>query len=335
MAAASTLAVVILNYNGQPFLYQFLPSVVAYSTGYDIIVADNASTDGSVSWLKSHYPTVRLIELPTNTGYAGGYNRALAQVKTDYYVLLNSDVEVTPNWLTPIVQLLDSQPQIAACQPKLLAYHQRNLFEYAGGAGGYLDRLGYAFCRGRIFDTCETDTGQYNDTCAVCWASGACLFVRSKVFDELGGFDESFFAHFEEIDLCWRIQLTNRQVYYCADSTVFHVGAGTLPVTSPFKTYLNYRNNLAMLYKNLPDGKVWPIVLQRLVLDGISAVRFLPKLEFKNIWAVIRAHFAFYAMIPSLRKKRQSSIANYPVTTYSKSIIWEYFVKKKKVFGEL
>ncbi len=333
--AASTVAIVILNYNGQPFLEQFLPSVVAHSVGYQIIVADNASTDGSVNWLKNHYSTIRCIELPTNTGYAGGYNRALAQVEADYYVLLNSDVEVTPNWIAPIVQLFDNQPQIAACQPKLLAYHQQNLFEYAGGAGGYLDRLGYAFCRGRIFDTCETDTGQYNDNRAVGWASGACLFVRSKVFDELGGFDELFFAHFEEIDLCWRIQIAGQQVYYCADSTVFHVGGGTLPATSPFKTYLNYRNNLAMLYKNLPNGNVWTTILLRLILDGVSAIRFLPKAEFKNIWAVIRAHFAFYAMLPALRKKRPSQISNYPATNYSKSILWQYFVKKKRFFGEL
>jgi GT2 family glycosyltransferase len=333
--AASTVAIVILNYNGQSFLEQFLPSVVAHSLGYELVVADNASTDNSVGWLKSQYPAVRLIELPTNTGYAGGYNRALAQVRADYYVLLNSDVEVTPNWVAPIIQLLDSRPQIAACQPKILAYHQQNLFEYAGGAGGFLDRLGYAFCRGRIFDTCEIDTGQYNDNRAIGWASGACLFVRATVFHQLSGFDESFFAHFEEIDLCWRIQLAGQQVYYCADATVFHVGGGTLPVTSPFKTYLNYRNNLATLYKNLPEGKVWTTILQRLVLDGISAIRFLPKGEFKNIWAVVRAHFAFYAMVPSLRQKRQSTDKNYPSTTYSKSIIWQYFVKGKKSFGEL
>ena len=333
--ATSTVAVVILNYNGQSFLEQFLPSVVAHCIGYELIVADNASTDDSVSWLKNHYPAVRLIELTTNTGYAGGYNRALAQVRADYYVLLNSDVEVTPNWITPVIQLLDNQPQIAACQPKLLAYHNQNLFEYAGGAGGFLDYLGYAFCRGRIFDSCETDTGQYNDSSAVGWASGACLFVRSEVFHQLSGFDESFFAHFEEIDLCWRIQLAGFQVFYCADSTVFHVGGGTLPVTSPFKTYLNYRNNLAMLYKNLPDNKVWSIILQRLVLDGISAIRFLPKADFKNIWAIIKAHFAFYGMVPTLRKKRLSVIADYPKTTYSKSIIWQYFVKNKKSFGEL
>jgi GT2 family glycosyltransferase len=331
----STVAVVILNYNGQSFLEQFLPSVVAYSVGYDIIVADNASVDNSVDWLKSHYPSIRIIKLPTNTGYAGGYNRALSQVKSDYYILLNSDVEVTPNWIKPVIELLDKQSQIAACQPKLLAYHQQNLFEYAGGAGGFLDYLGYAFCRGRLFETCETDNGQYNDTCAVGWASGACLFIRSKTFQKLGGFDESFFAHFEEIDLCWRIQLAGQQVYYCAESTGYHVGAGTLPVTSPFKTYLNYRNNLAMLYKNLPDNKLVSTIFVRLVLDGISAIRFLPKGEFKNIWAVIRAHFAFYAMIPALRQKRQAPILGYPATTYSKSIIWEYFVKGKKVFWEL
>ncbi len=333
--ATSTVAVVILNYNGQVFLEQFLPSVIAHSAGNKIIVADNASTDNSVDWLKNHYPAITLLELPTNMGYAGGYNRALAQVKADYYVLLNSDVEVTPNWIAPIVQLLDNQPQIAACQPKLLAYHNRSLFEYAGGAGGFLDYLGYAFCRGRVFDTCEIDTGQYNDSRAVGWASGACLFVRATVFHQLGGFDELFFAHFEEIDLCWRIQLAGRQVYYCANSAVFHVGGGTLPVTSPFKTYLNYRNNLAMLYKNLPDGKVWSVILQRLVLDGISAIRFLPKADFKNIWAIIRAHFAFYAIVPKLHKKRLPSIIDYPKTIYLKSIIWQYFVKGKKSFEEL
>ena len=337
-----SVAIVILNYNGRHFLEKFLPSVLAFSPSNAVYVADSASTDDSVAWLKANYAKVPLIELAANYGYAGGYNRALAQVKADYYVLLNSDVEVTANWLSPIVKLLDENPQIAACQPKILAYDRRTEFEYAGAAGGYLDWLGYSFCRGRLFYVCETDAGQYNDTVPVFWASGACLFIRAKLFQESGGFDEDFFAHMEEIDLCWRLHLAGHEVYCCPESVVYHVGGGTLPPSNSFKTYLNYRNNLAMLYKNLPPGQMGWVLFLRLILDGVSALRFLPNWEWSNIAAIIRGHFSFYGMLPTLRRKRHKiwnqlgqvkTAKSLPI--YQKSVIWAYFAKDKKTFSSL
>ena len=338
----SNVAIVILNYNGRHFLEKFLPSVLAFSENNPVYVADSASTDDSVAWLKANYAQISLIELPANYGYAGGYNRALAQIEADYYVLLNSDVEVTANWLNPIIKLLDESPQIAACQPKILAYDRPTEFEYAGAAGGYLDWLGYSFCRGRLFYVCETDAGQYNNTVPVFWASGACLFIRAKLFQESGGFDEDFFAHMEEIDLCWRLHLAGHQVYCCPESVVYHVGGGTLPPSNPFKTYLNYRNNLAMLYKNLPASQLGFVLFLRLILDGVSALRFLPNWEWRNIVAIIRGHFAFYGMLPNLHRKRLTvwkqlglikTAESLPI--YQKSVIWAYFVKGKKSFGSL
>jgi len=338
----SQVAVVILNYNGKHFLERFLPSVLSYSPQSTVYVADSASTDGSAAWLKGHYPNLSLIELPANYGYAGGYNYALSQIAADYFVLLNSDVQVAPNWLAPIIKLLDDNPQIAACQPKILDYQNRQVFEYAGAAGGYLDWLGYPFCRGRLFFDCENDIGQYNTAVPVFWASGACLFVRSKMFREVGGFDADFFAHMEEIDLCWRLQLNGYQIFCCPQSVVYHVGGGTLPPSNPFKTYLNYRNSLAMLYKNLPPGQQWPILLFRLVLDGISAIRFLPKWEWASVWAIIKAHFAFYGMLPNLSQKRReiwdstnTEKRKMKLLIYPRSIIWSYFVKGKKMFSAL
>jgi len=334
------VAVVILNYNGRQYLERFLPTVLAYSPQGSVYVADSASTDDSMAWLKNHHPTVGCIQLTQNYGYAGGYNHALKQVEAEYYVLLNSDVEVTQNWLSPLLQLLDNQANIAACQPKILAYHDKIQFEYAGAAGGYLDWLGFSYCRGRIFDTCETDHGQYDTTVPVFWASGACLVIRSEVFHGLGGFDADFFAHFEEIDLCWRIHLTGQQVYCCTDSTVYHVGGGTLPPSNPFKTYLNYRNSLAMLYKNLPANRLWLIIFWRLVIDGLSAVRFLPTFDFANIWAIIKAHFAFYGWVwgnlPQKRRHIWQKIVQHqptkPIPIDTESIIWAYYFKKKRVF---
>lgn len=336
-------AIVILNYNGRNFLERFLPSVIAHSSNYPIYVADSASNDDSVAWLQVHYPQIHLIELPQNYGYAGGYNRALAQIVAEYYVLLNSDVEVTPNWLNPIIQLLDKEPQIAACQPKLLAFHNKTQFEYAGAAGGYIDWLGFPYCRGRIFDHCETDHRQYDTTVPVFWASGACLFIRAAIFHEVGGFDEDFFAHMEEIDLCWRLHLSGYAVYCCPTSVVYHVGGGTLPPSNPFKTYLNYRNSVAMLYKNLPSKNRWGIIFLRLIIDGISAMRFLPKSQWRNIWAIVEAHFKFYAWafgtLPKKRKKIKQSIGDIPAISppliSPKSIIWTYFVEKRKAFENL
>lgn len=327
----SKTAIVILNYNGQGFLQKFLPSVIQYSEGHEIIVADNASTDNSVAFLGQNYPDIRLIQLPHNGGFTGGYNEALKQVEATYYVLLNSDIEVTPNWVTPVIDLMDANPTIAACQPKMRDYYKSTHFEYAGAAGGFIDYLGYPFCRGRIFDTCEADTGQYDDTREIFWATGACMFVRADVFHELGGFDTRFFAHMEEIDLCWRMKNAGYQIYYCATSMVYHVGGGTLHKSNPRKTFLNYRNGLAMMYKNLPSNQLFRTIFMRLVLDGISGIKFLLSGSFKDIWAILKAHFAFYAMIPKLERKSPKQLKD----IYQKSIVWAYFFKKKRGFGEL
>lgn len=323
------VAVVILNYNGRNFLEKFLPSVVKYADGSEIIVADNASTDDSVRFLKNTYPNIKLIQLPDNEGFAGGYNEALKQISAEYYVLLNSDVEVTSNWLRPIIELMESNKLIAACQPKIRSFHQKTHFEYAGAAGGYIDWLGYPFCRGRVFDSYEEDLGQYNDTKEVFWATGACMFVKADVFHKLGGFDASFFAHMEEIDLCWRMKNAGHQIFYCSNSVVFHVGGGTLHKSNPHKTFLNYRNGLAMLYKNLPAKKMVTTIFLRLVLDGISGVKLLLSGSFADFWAVIKAHFAFYTMIPKLERHSPKEVSQ----IYQKSIVWEYFGKGKKKFS--
>jgi GT2 family glycosyltransferase len=320
------VAVVILNYNGQKFLETFLPSVVNYSENCKIIVADNASTDNSISFLANTYPQIKLVQLPQNEGFAGGYNSALNQIEAEYYVLLNSDVEVTHNWIQPIIDLMDSDKTIAACQPKIRSYHQKTHFEYAGAAGGYIDWLGYPFCRGRVFDAYEEDLGQYNDTKEVFWATGACMFVRAEIFHKLGGFDAHFFAHMEEIDLCWRMKNAEKKVFYCSDSTVFHLGGGTLHKSNPRKTFLNYRNGLAMLYKNLPSNKLFITLLFRLVLDGISGIKLLLSGSLSDFLAIIKAHFAFYGLIPKLKRQSPKTVSQ----IYQKSIVWEHFVKKEK-----
>ncbi|RFS17935.1 glycosyltransferase family 2 protein [Emticicia sp. C21] len=325
------VAIVILNYNGQGFLERFLPSVIQHSSGHEVVVADNASTDTSVTFLKQNYPNIRLIQLPHNGGFTGGYNQALKQVQTTYYVLLNSDIEVTPNWVDPIIELMDTNPKIAACQPKIKDYYKPTYFEYAGAAGGFIDWLGYPFCRGRIFDTCEEDTGQYDNTREIFWATGACMFVRAAVFHQLGGFDTKFFAHMEEIDLCWRMKNAGYQIFYSPASTVYHVGGGTLHKSNPRKTFLNYRNGLAMMYKNLPANQLFTTIFARLVLDGVSSIKFLLAGSFKDIWAILKAHFAFYGMIPTLERKSSKHLKN----IYPRSIVLQYFLRGKKRFGEL
>lgn len=327
----SKVAIVILNYNGQGFLEKFLPSVIKNSEGYEIVVADNASTDNSVEFIKNNYPHIRLIQLLFNGGFTGGYNQALAQIEAEYYVLLNSDIEVTPNWVTPLIELMDADPTIAACQPKLRDYYKPTHFEYAGAAGGYIDWLGYPFCRGRIFDACEVDNGQYDDAREVFWATGACMFVRAAVFRQLGGFDTQFFAHMEEIDLCWRMKNAGYKVYYSPASTVYHVGGGTLHKSNPRKTFLNYRNGLAMMYKNLPSGQLFSTIFMRLVLDGVSGVKLFLDGSFKDVWAILKAHFAFYGMIPKLERKSPKVLKD----IYPKSIVLAYFLKKKKTYSEL
>jgi GT2 family glycosyltransferase len=319
------VAVVILNYNGRKYLETFLPSVIEHSVGYEIIVADNASTDDSVSFLKNTYPTIKILQNTTNQGFAEGYNTALKQISAEYYILLNSDVEVTYNWIQPIIDLMDSNKSTAACQPKIKSFNEKTHFEYAGAAGGYIDWLGYPFCRGRVFDAYEEDLGQYNDTKEIFWATGACMFVRADTFHQIGGFDANFFAHMEEIDLCWRMKNAGNKIYYCSDSSVFHVGGGTLHKSNPRKTFLNYRNGLAMLYKNLPTNQLFFTILLRLILDGISGIKLLLGGSFSDFFAIIKAHFAFYAMIPKLKRKSPKQVS----LIYQKSIVWEYFIKKQ------
>lgn len=326
------VAIVILNYNGQKYLEKFLSPVREFSEGCEIWVADNASTDQSLTWLRG-LPDVRVLVLPDNKGYAGGYNYALAQIEADYYVLLNSDVEVTQGWLRPVIHYMDTHPEVAACQPKIRDFHNRTRFEYAGAAGGYMDFLGYPYSRGRLFDTCEEDHGQYDATVDVFWATGACLFIRSDAFRESGGFDERFFAHMEEIDLCWRLLNRGWRVVCCGASEVYHVGGGTLHKSNPRKTFLNYRNNLMMIYKNMPAGQTTRVVLARLVLDGISSIRFMMVGAWPDVGAIIRAHFAFYRLVPRLKKIKKRPDSR--VKLYPKSVVWQYFVRGRKHFSEL
>ncbi|GAA4468909.1 glycosyltransferase family 2 protein [Nibrella saemangeumensis] len=332
------LAIVILNYNGQSYLERFLPSVLAHADGFPVYVADNASTDNSVALLRDRFPEVHLLQLTRNDGYAGGYNAALQQIKARFYILLNSDVEVTPGWIWPVLNLLEHTPRMAACQPKIRSYDRRSHFEYAGAAGGFIDWLGFAFCRGRLFDTLEEDYGQYDDDRPVFWATGACLFVRADVFHQTGGFDELFFAHMEEIDWCWRVQRLGYEVWTCGQSVVYHVGGGTLPKTNPQKTYLNYRNSLMMLYKNLPSDRLFDTLLLRLVVDGLSSARFLLTGQWRDIGAILRAHFAFYGRLRDLRLRRRQLPAQTEAThlpVYTCSIIWDYFAKGRKTFAAL
>jgi GT2 family glycosyltransferase len=327
-------AVVILNYNGTGFLEQFLPNVIENSPEADVIVIDNASIDNSLSFLSENFPQIQVIFNKENYGFAGGYNHGLAQISYENFVLLNSDVEVTPNWLVPILKRAAENPNLAAIQPKILDFNKRDHFEYAGAAGGFLDKFGYAFCKGRVFDTLEKDLGQYQQSTDIFWATGACFFVKAKVFKDLGGFDERFFAHMEEIDLCWRIHNAGFNIQYEPNSAVYHVGGGTLNKTNPFKTYLNFRNNLAMLYKNLPRHKLFPIIFARLILDGISSLKFLKDGNVKDFIAVAKAHFGFYVMIPYLTKKRKGSYVGYQKLS-DFSVVWKYFLKKQKTYTEI
>jgi GT2 family glycosyltransferase len=327
-------AVVILNFNGLAFLQKFLPTVVKFSSDAEVIIIDNYSTDGSVNYLNANFSGVKVITLNQNLGFAGGYNEGLKQVEADYYVLLNSDVEVTENWLVPFWKLVNTNPNIVAIQPKILDFNNKESFEYAGAAGGYLDVFGYAFCRGRVFDILEKDVNQYNVAQPIFWASGACLFIKAEVFNKMQGFDDKFFAHMEEIDLCWRLQNLGYEVYCEPNSVVYHVGGGTLHKSNPFKTFLNYRNNLAMLFKNLPTVFVFPIIFLRLILDGLSAIKFFKEGSFKDIWAILKAHFAFYAMIPYLISKRSTSFLGQN-KLHKNSIVWQYFIQKKKIFSDL
>jgi len=331
----STVAVVILNWNGRKFLEDFLPSVVENSKTAEIIVADNASTDDSVEFLKKSYPNIRIIQNKSNLGFAGGYNEALKQVESDYFVLLNSDIEVTPDWIEPVIRIMDSDESIAACQPKILSWHERDKFEYAGAAGGFIDKYGYPFCRGRLFQTLEVDEGQYDDDKEIFWATGACMFVRSSVYQELGGLDAMFFAHMEEIDFCWRAKIKGHRIMYCGRSKVYHVGGGTLPKRSSRKTYLNMRNNNIMLYKNLTKERMLPVFIPRLILDGVASIKFLFDGGFGDFLAVGRAHWYFFAKIPGLRRQRKLQTITDVSCVYRGNLVREYFIKGIKTFKQL
>lgn len=332
------VAVVILNWNGKAYLQQFLPFVLASTySNLRVVVADNASTDDSVSFLQQHFPGVEVISNHSNEGFAKGYNSALKQVSSDYYVLLNNDVEVTPGWIEPVIQLMQQQPRIAACQPKLLDYKNRHQFEYAGASGGWLDHFGYPFARGRVFNEIETDRGQY-DTAQPCfWASGAAMFVRANVYHALGGLDEFFFAHQEEIDFCWRLQLAGHEVYVQPQSVVYHVGGGTLSKTNHLKTFLNFRNNLIMLAKNLPLPGAIPIIIFRLALDAVAAWKELFGGSPAFFIAICKSHVFF---VKWLVLQRQRSV--FPASRngklqgwYRSSVVWQHFIKKKKSFSEI
>lgn len=337
------LAIVILNYNGRAFLAKFLPLMLEHADGHPVYVADSASTDDSVAFVRQTFPQIRVIELSRNDGYAGGYNAALEHIRTHdggatYYVLPNSDIAVTPGWIAPVLRLLDGNPRVAACQPKIRSYDRPAEFEHAGAAGGFVDWLGYVFCRGRVFATFETDRGQYDDNRRVFWATGACLFVRADVFHRTGGFDGAFFAHMEEIDWCWRAQRLGHEIWACGESTVYHVGGGTLPKANPHKTYLNYRNSLFMLYRNWPaDGWLWPKILLRLVLDGLSSLLFVRVGQWRDVWAIVRAHYAFYARLPRLHHERRRLQREQTTTValYPRSIVWQYFANWKRTFAEI
>lgn len=328
------IAVVILNYNGKHFLEKFLQNTLDNSREAEVVVIDNASTDDSLVYLKAGFPEIRLIALDKNYGFAEGYNRGLAALDHEYFILLNSDVEVTQEWIQPLLETALTRRDIAAVQPRILDYNRKTYFEYAGAGGGFMDVLGYAFCRGRIFDHLEEDKGQYNTPSDIFWASGACFFVRADVFRSLQGFDARFFAHMEEIDLCWRMHNQGYSVAYQPASVVFHVGGGTLSAENPFKTYLNFRNNLAMMFKNLPGEYLLPLLLVRLSLDGVSGIRFLLQGSAGNLWAVLKSHFMFYWWLPYLIGKRSKSFAGFK-KLYAGSVVWDYFVKNRKTYTEI
>jgi GT2 family glycosyltransferase len=332
------VSVVIINYNGRKYLEKFLPSILATTyADMELIVADNASTDDSLNFLRTQYPSIRLIEMNRNHGYAGGYNVALKEVNSEYYVLLNSDVEVTPEWIEPVMELMEKDPRIGACQPKILSYAQKDHFEYAGAAGGWMDCLGYPFARGRIFDICEKDEGQYDEVQKIFWASGAALFVRAELFHRAGGLDTYFFAHMEEIDFCWRLQLLGYSIYACPASVVYHVGGGTLPKGNERKVFLNFRNNMIMLAKNLPKRQSFWKIPARILMDFISAFKSLFAGQFVYFLAVGEAHLAFFKWLFFMRKQsvfplqRKARLSGW----YLHSVAWKHFVEGRERFDEI
>ena len=323
-----TLAIAILNWNGKKWLEKFLPSVIQHSAEADIYVIDNASTDHSIQFLEANFPQVKIIRNQSNSGFAEGYNEGLKSIKADIYCLLNSDVEVTENWIAPIIKLFSENTDIAAIQPKILDYNKKDKFEFAGAGGGLIDNLGYPYCRGRVFENIEFDKGQYNDETEIFWASGCSLFIRSQDFWKMDGFDERFFAHQEEIDLCWRLKNKGRKIYYCGKSTIYHVGGGTLKKENPEKTYLNFRNNLSMMLKNLPSSKVFLILFLRLHLDGYAAFYLAYKNGWRFLWAVLKAHVYFYLQLPgSIKLRQKQQIDPYYQTKW---LMFKHFLGSKQ-----
>lgn len=335
------IAVIILNWNGEKLLKEFIPILIKYTdlNIADIIVADNNSSDNSLNYLKN-YTEVKIISLDKNYGFAEGYNKAIDKIDSKYIVLLNSDVEVTENWLEPLFNLIKSDKNIAACVPKIKDYFNKNMFEYAGAAGGLIDKYGFPYCRGRIFDTLENDYGQYNENSDIFWASGACIVVRRDLYLLSGGLDSDFFAHMEEIDLCWRLKNMDYKIKYCYKSEVFHMGGGTLNKINPFKTYLNFRNNLFLLYKNLHKDLLFKTIFIRLIFDGIAGIKFLMDFKFSHFWAIIKAHFSFYFSLNKYKNKRkfntESLFKKYEHhEILEKSVVIQYFYRKRKTFKDI
>jgi len=338
------VAIVILNWNGRKMLEQYLPSVLEHSSNEAVTyVADNASTDDSMAYLERNHPDVRVLPLDRNWGFAEGYNKALKQVEAEYFVLLNSDIEVTPHWLTPMVDFMDKHPDVAACQPKLLSMNNRGEFEYAGAAGGFIDRLGYPFCRGRVFDTVEKDNGQYDEPMQVMWATGACLVIRANDYFQAGGLDASFFAHNEEIDLCWRLNIMGKKVFCLPESRVYHVGGGTLPKGNPRKTFLNFRNNLTMLYKNLPEKDLHRVMRWRRFLDYLAAFETLVvNGNWADCKAIFQARKAFRKWKPMFKEEREriqayreNGTSFSTVERMPYAIVWQYHFKRRRTFEQL
>jgi GT2 family glycosyltransferase len=334
-------AIVILNWNGLGYLKMFLNTVVRNSQSpyIDIYVADNGSTDGSAEWIEANCSEVKLIKLNGNNGFAGGYNLALEKIEARYYVLLNSDIEVTEGWIQPLVDIMEINSDVASCQPKILSYYNRDYFEHAGAAGGFIDKYGFPFCRGRIFNYFEKDSGQYDFPADLFWSSGACMIVRADAWKKCGGFDASFFAHMEEIDLCWRFNKSGYRVCFTPLSHVYHVGGGALPYNSPFKTYLNFRNSLFLLYKNLPDKSLHKILLIRRLIDGLAAMMFLFNGSLSSVRSVWRAHMDYYKSLNVLRKNRinvkKLDSGNFTQHILNKSIVFEFYAKGNKTFSSL
>jgi GT2 family glycosyltransferase len=332
-------AVVILNWNGIGYLKKFLETVVKYSGGADteICVADNGSSDGSTDWVASNFKEVKLIRFDENNGFAGGYNMAIDKLDAKYFVLLNSDIEVTEGWLDPLVSFMENNPDTASCQPKILSYNRKDHFEHAGAAGCFIDKYGFPFCRGRILNIVEKDDGQYDTPIDVFWSSGACMIVRAEAWDKCGGFDKGFFAHMEEIDLCWRFNKAGYRVSFIPYSIVYHVGGGALPYDSPFKIYLNFRNSLYMLYKNLPDDRLYSVLFRRKLMDGLAAMVFLFEGKFSYVRSVWKAHMSYYKSISNLKIKRKLAKElgkeNYPALILNKSIVFEFYAKGNKTYN--